>query len=39
MLLTILYDTYLLVPDKILPIEEPQIPFMFDFRTQEPYAY
>jgi hypothetical protein len=39
MLLTILYDSYLLVPDEILPIEEPQIPFMFDFRTQEPYAY
>ena len=39
MLLTILYDSYLLVPDKILPIGEPQIPFMFDFRTQEPYAY
>jgi len=39
MLLTILYDPQLLVPDKILPIEEPQIPFMFDFRTQEPYAY
>ena len=39
MLLTIVYDSYLLVPDKILPIEEPRIPFMFDFRKQEPYAY
>ncbi len=39
MLLTILYDSQLLVPDKILPIKEPQIPFMFDFRRQEPYAY
>jgi hypothetical protein len=39
MLLTILYDSHLLVPDKILQIEEPQIPFMFEFRKEEPYAY
>jgi hypothetical protein len=39
MLLTVLYDSYLLVPDKITPIKKPEIPFMFEFRKQEPYAY
>lgn len=32
-------DAYILVPDKIVPIKEPQIPFMFEFRKAEPYAY
>jgi len=39
MLLTILFDFHLLVPDKVLLIREPGIPFMFDFRKEEPYAY
>jgi DUF1980 C-terminal domain len=32
-------DAYILVPDIIVPIKEPQIPFMFEFRKAEPYAY
>jgi hypothetical protein len=32
-------DSYFLVPDVISPIQEPEIPFMFEFRKAEPYAY
>jgi hypothetical protein len=37
--LSVISDTYILVPDKIIPIQEPHIPFMFEFRKAEPYAY
>jgi uncharacterized repeat protein (TIGR03943 family) len=37
--LSVVSDTYILVPDKIIAIKEPQIPFMFEFRKVEPYAY
>ena len=37
--LSVVSDTYILVPDKIIPIKEPHIPFMFEFRKAEPYAY
>jgi uncharacterized repeat protein (TIGR03943 family) len=32
-------DTHVLIPDRIHPIREPGIPFMFEFRKAEPYAY
>ncbi|MHC1730081.1 MAG: hypothetical protein AB9866_29470 [Syntrophobacteraceae bacterium] len=31
--------TYGLIPDQIVKIEEPDIPFIFDARDDEPYAY
>jgi uncharacterized repeat protein (TIGR03943 family) len=37
--LTVVSDNYFLSADKIIPIKEPQIPFMFEFRKVEPYAY
>jgi hypothetical protein len=37
--LTVLNESYGLTPTKIVSIEEPEIPFMFDFEEQEPYAY
>jgi len=37
--LTLLSESYGLTPSKIVSIEEPEIPFMFDFKEQEPYAY
>jgi hypothetical protein len=37
--LSVVSDTYILVPDKIIAIKEPEIPFMFEFRKAEPYAY
>ncbi|MGE5257711.1 MAG: hypothetical protein ACM3KE_13620 [Hyphomicrobiales bacterium] len=32
-------DTHVLIPDRIHPIRAPDIPFMFEFRKAEPYAY
>jgi len=37
--LSVVSDNYILVPDQIIAIKEPQIPFMFEFRKAEPYAY
>lgn len=37
--LSVLSDSHCFVPDKIVPIKEPEIPFMFAFRKGEPYAY
>jgi uncharacterized membrane protein YcgQ (UPF0703/DUF1980 family) len=37
--LTLLNESYTLTPSKIVSIEAPEIPFMFDFKEQEPYAY
>ena len=37
--LTVLNESYLLTPFKIVTIEEPEIPFIFDFREDEPHAY
>jgi uncharacterized repeat protein (TIGR03943 family) len=37
--LSVVSDSHILVPDRIIPIEEPEIPFMFEFRKAEPYAY
>jgi uncharacterized repeat protein (TIGR03943 family) len=35
----VLSDAYLFIPEKIVPIKEPAIPFMFEFRKREPYSY
>jgi hypothetical protein len=37
--LTVLNESYELTPAKIVSIKEPEIPFIFDFEEQEPYAY
>jgi hypothetical protein len=35
----VLSDSHCFVPDQIIPIKEPEIPYMFEFRKSEPYAY
>jgi uncharacterized repeat protein (TIGR03943 family) len=37
--LAVLSESHVLVPDKVIKIEEPEIPFMFEFREAEPYAF
>ena len=39
LLLSVLSNSHYLVADKIVSIKEPEIPFMFEFRKGEPYAY
>jgi uncharacterized membrane protein YcgQ (UPF0703/DUF1980 family) len=34
-----LNDSHILVPTKIVRISEPEIPFIFEFRKCEPYAF
>jgi uncharacterized repeat protein (TIGR03943 family) len=38
MFLSVVSETNILVPVRIIPIKEPAIPFMFEFRKAEPYA-
>lgn len=37
--LVALNRSYALIPTRIVPIEEPEIPFIFEIREAEPYAY
>lgn len=37
--LPLLSSSYRFVPDGITPIDAPEIPYMFQFHNQEPYAY
>jgi hypothetical protein len=37
--LTVLSDSHILIADKIVGIEAPEIPFIIDIRSAEPYAY
>jgi len=37
--LIVLNESYILMQSKIVTIQQPEIPFIFDFRDQEPYAY
>jgi hypothetical protein len=37
--LPVLSDSYGLVADKIISIQEPHIPYLFEFRSHQPYAF
>ena len=37
--LTVLCTSHMLVPDRVVRIEEPETPFMFMFRDTEPYGF
>lgn len=37
--LVVLSKSALLVPSKTIPIDEPEIPYIFDIREHEPFAY
>ncbi len=37
--MTILCDSHALIPSKIVRIKEPEVPFIFEFKDREPYAF
>jgi uncharacterized repeat protein (TIGR03943 family) len=37
--LTVLSDSHILTPDKVVKIKEPEIPFILEIRRTEPYAF
>jgi uncharacterized repeat protein (TIGR03943 family) len=39
MIVTVLSDSEILIPDKVVGTKEPQIPFILQMRRAEPYAY
>ena len=37
--ITLLSDWHILAPARVVPIEEPEVPYIFEIREAEPYAY
>jgi hypothetical protein len=37
--LTVLSEEHVLIPENIEPLDQPGLPFLFDIRESEPYAY